>query len=197
MSVARKKIEARRRAEIQRKKAHEKMAVTASQKVAGFLEDFLLNEKFSSAIEVVAAYIQIKTELDLKPSIERLIRQGKKICLPIIVERGKPLVFAEWDGKSELVKGEFNVPAPTTRFILEPDLIICPLLSYDTLGYRLGYGGGFYDRTIANLERQKKQFLAIGCGYSNQLSKTMLPIDEYDKRLDGIVTEKGLFLNKN
>ena len=193
MNLEKNKREAREKAELQRKEVHEKIAVSASRKVASLLEKFLQKDKRADSITTVAAYISIKTELNLQPSIESLIRLGKRVCLPIIVDQNQPLIFKEWDGKRKLIRGKFNVPVPTSRFSIEPDLLICPLLSYDSAGFRLGYGGGFYDRTIASLQSKKKTVLTLGCGYSEQLSKKMLPINEYDKRLNAVITEKGLF----
>tara|TARA_A100001011_G_C14182995_1_gene787736 strand:- start:194 stop:799 length:606 start_codon:yes stop_codon:yes gene_type:complete len=192
LDIFTKKKIARVDAKLRRQEAYERIGSKASIKVADFFESFFQYDERSAGINVVAAYISIKTELNLQPTIARLLKIGKTICLPIIVNQNEPLIFNQWNGKSELTIGQFNVLIPTTGQKIEPDLIICPLLSYDEQGYRLGYGGGFYDRTIAGFEKQKRPIFAFGCGYAEQLSKEKLPVDQNDKKLNGMVTEKGL-----
>ena len=80
---------------------------------------------------------------------------------------------------------------PESSKNVEPDLILCPMLSFDIRGHRLGYGGGFYDRTIAQLTK-KKALYTLGCAYSEQASTKFLPIGKYDKPLDAVATENGL-----
>ena len=82
---------------------------------------------------------------------------------------------------------------PKSGKFIEPDLILCPLLSYDALGNRLGYGGGYYDRTIAKLSTQRS-LLVFGCAYIGQLSENPLPAGYLDCRLDGVLTEEGIRL---
>ena len=172
---------------------HKKIGYEASLKISFFIERFLIEH---TKLKVIAVYMPINTELDLQPTIIKLRRLGKKICLPLIISPNSPLKFKVWSEATKLVAGKFNVLVPVSGEIIEPDLILCPLLSFDSKGFRLGYGGGFYDRTITYFSERKSLF-TIGCGYSQQLSQECLPKDEYDKSLDAVVTEIGItFFNK-
>ena len=186
------KRKARKEATSKRNDAHRLISTIAAERVAQNLSEFLEKDKRGRKIDIIGGYYPIKTELNLLPVIDRLLKIGKRACLPIIVKKNQPLVFREWDGKSQLDIGKYDVPIPVGSQKVEPDLLICPLLSYDIAGYRLGYGGGFYDRTIASFESKKKSVLVFGCGYSAQFSKRMLPVDQYDRKLDAIITEEGL-----
>jgi 5-formyltetrahydrofolate cyclo-ligase len=188
LSLTALKTVARKKAKIQRQISHDKIGYEASQKVSVHIERFLLNRP---KLSVIAVYMPIKTELDLGPTIIKLRRLGKKICLPLIISKDNPLQFKVWNEDSKLVPGKFNVLVPVSEEIVEPDLILCPMLSFDSSGFRLGYGGGFYDRTIDYLSK-RKTILTMGCGYSQQLSQKFLPKGVYDKSLDTIVTERGV-----
>jgi 5-formyltetrahydrofolate cyclo-ligase len=144
-------------------------------------------------LNVIAAYMPINTELDLGPTIIKLRRLEKTICLPVIHSKDSPLQFKVWNEVTKLMAGQFNVLVPVSEEIIEPDLILCPMLSFDSQGLRLGYGGGFYDRTIDYLAKRKAIF-TMGCGYSQQLSQKCLPKGDYDKSLDAVVTESGIIL---
>ena len=188
LSLTALKTVARKEAKIQRQIIHDRIGYEASQKVSVYIERFLKEHpKFS----VIATYMPINTELDLGPAIMKLRRLGKKICLPVIISENSPLQFKGWNEGSKLVTGKFNVLVPVSEEIIEPDLIFCPMLSFDSNGFRLGYGGGFYDRTIDYLSK-RKTILTMGCGYSQQLSQKFLPIGKYDKSLDTVITERGI-----
>ena len=183
----------RKKAKINRNIIHNKIGYESSQKVSIYIEKFLQE---NTNLNVVAAYMPINTELDLGPTIIKMRRLEKKICLPVIHLKDSPLQFKVWNEVTKLVAGEFNVLVPVSEEIIEPDLILCPLLSFDSKGFRLGYGGGFYDRTIDYLSK-RKAILTMGCGYSQQLSQKCLPKGEYDKALDAVATERGItFFNK-
>ena len=188
LSLSALKTVARKEAKIQRQIIHDRIGYDSSQKVSVYIEGFL---KKHTRISVIAAYLPINTELDLGPAIIKLRRLGKKICLPLIISEKSPLQFKVWNEGSKLVTGKFNVLVPVSEEIIEPDLIFCPMLSFDSKGFRLGYGGGFYDRTIDCLSKRKSIF-TMGCGYSQQLSQKLLPTGKYDKSLDTVVTERGI-----
>ena len=193
MSLAEIKTVLRKKAKLNRNIIHDKIGYESSQKVSIYIERFLREH---TNLKVIAAYMPINTELDLAPTIIKLRTLDKKICLPVIHSKDNPLQFKVWNEVTKLVAGEFNVLVPVSEETIEPDLILCPMLSFDSRGLRLGYGGGFYDRTIDYLSKQKTIF-TMGCGYSQQLSQTFLPKGEYDKSLDAVVTESGItFFNK-
>ena len=190
MSLAEIKIVARKEAKINRRSIHEKIGFKASQQVSANIESFLRNH---TKLNVIAAYMPINSELDLGPTIINLRALSKKICLPMVISQNSPLQFKVWNQGAKLVNGEFNVLLPVSGEIVEPDLILCPMLSFDAEGFRLGYGGGFYDRTIDYLSKRKSIF-TMGCGYSQQLSVKPIPKGKYDKSLDAAVTESGITL---
>ena len=193
MPLAEKKAVLRKKAKLDRNIIHDKFAYQSSQKVSVYIERFLQEH---TNLKVIAAYMPINSELDLGPTIIKLRILEKKICLPVIHSKDSPLQFKVWNEVTKLVAGEFNVLVPVSGEIIEPDLILCPMLSFDLRGFRLGYGGGFYDRTIDYFSKRKTIF-TMGCGYSQQLSQKLLPKGEYDKSLDAVVTENGItFFNK-
>ena len=193
MSLAEIKTVVRKKAKLKRNIIHDKIGYESSHKVSLSIERFLQEH---TNLKVIAAYMPINSELDLGPTIIKLRILEKKICLPFIHLKDCPLQFKVWHETTKLVTGEFNVLVPVSGEIIEPDLILCPMLSFDSKGFRLGYGGGFYDRTIDYFAKRKTIF-TMGCGYSQQLSQKCLPKGEYDKSLDAVVTESGItFFNK-
>ena len=193
MSLAEIKTVARKEAKLNRRIIHNKIGYQSSQKVSVYIERFLREHK---NLNIIAVYMPINTELDLRPTIIKLRKLGKKICLPVIFSNNSPLQFKVCSEVTKLVTGKFNVLIPVSGEIIDPDLILCPMLSFDSRGFRLGYGGGFYDRTIDHLSK-KKSIFTMGCGYAQQLSLKNVPKGEYDKSLDAVATESGItFFNK-
>lgn len=142
-----------------------------------------------SGAEVISGYRPIRTELDPTPLMDALISDGHRLCVPVIDGAGLPLRFREWTTQSPMVEGPFGAFVPKEGEWLEPELLIAPLLAFDRAGRRLGYGGGFYDRTLQQL-RQRHGALAVGFGYAAQ-EVPEVPADATDQTLNAIVTEKG------
>src|SRR5262249_13347195 len=118
---------------------------------------------------VVSGFWPIKEEIDIRPLMIELVNQGCQLCLPVVQGKGLPLVFRAWRAGYPLQAGVFGALQPSTkREVGEPDALIVPLLACDEEGWRLGYGGGFYDRTLAGL-RGKKAVTAVGVGFDEQL----------------------------
>ena len=140
----------------------------------------------------IAAYWPIRTEIDPIPLMAALCAKGAKSCLPVTPEEGKPLIFHEWQIGTPLSDGPYNTKEPfaDTPVIL-PDLILAPLLAFDKDCWRLGYGGGFYDRTLAALEQQAHKAHIIGIAF-DESEVAKVPIGAYDKQLSGILTPSGL-----
>jgi 5-formyltetrahydrofolate cyclo-ligase len=137
---------------------------------------------------VVGGYWPIGTELDARPLMTALHERGHVCGLPVS-HRGQPLNFHVWSPDAELVPGIFNTkvpPAGTPE--IDPDVLVMPLLAFDARGTRLGYGGGYYDRTIPAI-RSRKPVLAVGVAYAVQEVRR-IPSNRFDQRLDWIVTEK-------
>ena len=139
---------------------------------------------------VVSAYVAIGDEADPAPLLEILRGQGHIIALPRVVKRGLPLDFHVYEAGAALVPGGFGLSEPSRDWPkIAPDVLAVPLLAFDASGYRIGYGAGFYDRTLAKL-RTSKNVLAAGYAFSVQ-EFAEVPHDENDERLDWMVTEKS------
>ena len=139
---------------------------------------------------VVALYHPIKDELDTKPLASELLGRGYLIALPVVVKKQAPLIFRKFRHGDPLEEGAYGVPVPTEAAAeVLPDIIVAPLLGFDRAGGRLGYGGGFYDRTLEQL-RSQKALLAVGYAYGAQ-EVDAVPLSRQDQRLDWIVSERG------
>ena len=139
---------------------------------------------------VIAGYCPIRTEIDPSPLMENLHSAGHRLCVPLIRGRGLALGFREWRPGAAMIEGAFGAMIPAGGDWLEPELLIAPLLAFDAAGGRLGYGGGFYDRSLEGL-RTKRPTLAVGFAYSAQ-QVDAVPRDATDQPLDAIVTGRGL-----
>ena len=143
--------------------------------------------------DAISAFWPLADELDTRPLIMALSARGHRIGLPVVVKKGQPLLFRLWAPGTELVQGNFRVMTPPPDAPeLVPSLLIVPLLAFDRAGYRLGYGGGFYDRTLAKLRAARGNILAVGVALSVQ-EVPSVPRDDTDQPLDWIVTEREAF----
>jgi 5-formyltetrahydrofolate cyclo-ligase len=139
---------------------------------------------------IVSAYVAIGDEADPAPLLAMLRERGYGIALPRVVGRGKALDFHLYEAGAKLVPGGFGLSEPNRDWPkVEPDVLAVPLLAFDRHGYRIGYGAGFYDRTLARL-RASKRVLAAGYAFAAQEFPD-IPHDENDARLDWVVTETG------
>lgn len=139
---------------------------------------------------VVAAYLPIGSEID---SVPALAAHRGALCLPVVVARAAPLVFRRWRPGDALEPGPLGTRhPPTVAGELRPEVLVVPLLAFDAAGRRLGYGGGFYDRTLAALREAGTTVRAIGFAYAGQRMDD-LPTGPHDAPLDLIVTEDGAF----
>jgi 5-formyltetrahydrofolate cyclo-ligase len=135
---------------------------------------------------VIAGYWPIGDEIDLRPLLHRLHALACLIALPVTPRRGEALIFRAWTPGSELVAERFGTVRPTGPVVV-PTVLLIPLLAFDASGGRLGYGGGFYDRTLAQLPGR----LRLGCAFSAQ-RVDVVPMGPYDIRLDAVATETGI-----
>lgn len=140
---------------------------------------------------IASAYWPMRDELDPLLALKALAAKGHPTCLPVVLGNNQPLVFRSWKPGQHLVTGAFGTSEPPPEAPeVEPDLLLVPLLAFDRKGYRLGYGGGFYDRTLVAL-RARKAILAVGIAFAKQ-EVPEVPHDELDQRVDLIVTEAGV-----
>lgn len=139
----------------------------------------------------ISGYYPIRSEANVLPLLNKLRDQGFDIALPVIEKRNAPLIFRRWDETTELRNGAFGIPEPAPDAIaIHPDIILTPLLAFDLLGNRLGYGGGFYDLSIRSI-RKIQPVCALGIAYALQ-EVPVVPCNEDDTVLDGILTEQGI-----
>lgn len=136
---------------------------------------------------VLAGYMPMRTEID--PLAAMAAHQGA-VGVPVIMGKGQALRFREWSPGCAMVAGEFGALVPEDGAWVVPEVLIVPLVAFDARGYRLGYGGGFYDRTLEGL-RALRPVLAVGFAFSGQ-EMAEVPIDPTDQRLDMMVTEQGV-----
>jgi len=138
---------------------------------------------------VIALYHPIKDELDTGPLAAALLERGARLALPVSSAKNAPLAFRLHDGAAPLVEGRHGEMTPPPEApIVRPDIVVAPLLAFTRRGDRLGYGGGYYDRTLAAL-REAGDVLAVGFGYGAQ-QVDALPSSPLDQKLDWIVTER-------
>jgi 5-formyltetrahydrofolate cyclo-ligase len=140
---------------------------------------------------IVAAYWPIRDEFDVLPFVERLRGQGVTPALPVVVAKDEPLEFRAWNAGEPLARGVFDIAYPSSGVRVRPGALIVPLLGFDDAGSRLGYGAGFYDRTIAELQPKP---LVVGVGFECGRLATIHP-QPHDVPMDVIVTEAGIFRN--
>ena len=131
----------------------------------------------------------IRGEYDARHLARTLRTRGALTALPVVVAPKTPLVFREWHPGIELAKGALDIPYPVNSQELTPDAVLLPMNGWDTQGYRLGYGAGFFDRTLASLAKKP---LTIGISYELARIPTIHP-QSWDLPMDYVVTERGVY----
>lgn len=137
-------------------------------------------------------YWPFKGEFDARPLVRRLQAKGGRFALPVVIEKAAPLVFRAWAPGDKLMPGVWQIPVPAEDRRVEPDALLVPLVGYDRRGYRLGYGGGYYDRTLAAMAGAGRRPTTFAVGYSLSAIPTIHP-QTHDIPMDVIVTEEGMW----
>jgi 5-formyltetrahydrofolate cyclo-ligase len=136
----------------------------------------------------VGFYWPLNGEVDLVPFMRRTIGTMREGALPVVIGKEQPLEFWRWSARSKLcARGLWNIPSPLERILVSPDVLLIPLVGFDEAGYRLGYGTGFYDRTLAAAPCS----LTIGIGYEMGFLTSIHP-QFHDIPMDLVVTERGI-----
>lgn len=172
---------ARKAAFARRKQAFE----TATPGQSAYLSEFLAGYRGVP----VAGFMPIRTEINPLPAMAEAAAHGK-VGVPVIQAAGQALLFSEWEPDAPLKEGPFGAMVPVEDRFFEPEIVIVPLVAYDRNGGRLGYGGGFYDRTLQYLRGQRAT-LAVGFAFAAQEADA-LPLEETDQPLDLMITENGI-----
>ena len=182
MTLEARKAAARKAAFAARKRAHDSGAGTAAH-----LRRVLAEHRGVP----LAGYMAMRTEIDPTPAMEGAAAHGP-VCVPVIMGQRQRLQFREWTPGCPMIEGDVGARIPETGAWMEPEVLIVPLVAFSRAGGRLGYGGGFYDRTLEAL-RARRPTRAIGFAYAAQ-EQPDLPLEPTDQPLDLIVTEKGVIV---
>jgi 5,10-methenyltetrahydrofolate synthetase len=145
---------------------------------------------------LVAFCWPVRNEYDARFLMRRVRENGGRTALPVVVAPRHPLEFRLWKPGDALAEGALGIPYPVATQAVVPEFALVPVNGFDASGYRLGYGGGFFDRTLAALAAQGRMPVAIGVGYEIARMQTIHP-QEYDVPMDFVVTESGVFQPRN
>ena len=157
----------------------------------------LFNELFEKInfqeINIVSSFISIKSEINTKELNNLIFTKNKILCLPVIEKKNSHLIFKQFKSEENFVKGYMNISEPqNNNKILNPELIFVPCLAFDNKGNRLGYGGGYFDKTFAYLNKINHRFISVAYAYEEQ-KLDYIPIDKFDFKVDYVITEKNLY----
>jgi len=134
---------------------------------------------------VLGVYWPFQAEFDPRPLIDWLIARGSAVGLPAVVDKKGPLEYRAWRPGEPLIDGVWNIPVPEKRDLVIPHAVLAPVVGFDRQCYRLGYGGGYFDRTLAALSPRPR---AIGVGFELSRIETIYP-QPFDMPMDVVVTE--------
>jgi 5,10-methenyltetrahydrofolate synthetase len=165
-----------------------KLMPSIRRNYAGEIARHILTLVGPLAGRTLSLYWPMRGEPDLRSLIKPGLDAGGRCALPVVVEKKAPMIFRLWEPGTKLVSGVWNIPVPAAGKAVVPDVVLAPVVGYDRACFRLGYGGGYFDRTLASLTRSP---LAIGVGYAQALLPTIYPLS-HDVPFDLIVTECGV-----
>jgi len=182
--------EAKRRLRTESAARRRRAKAAAGAGAAERLADHFLAQVPLAAGAAVSGYWPMRDEIDPRPLLGRLHESGHGCALPVVVARGQPLRFRAWSPGMRLEVKAFGLsePPPEAATVI-PALLLVPLLAFDAGGYRLGYGGGYFDRTLAALRGAERRVLAVGLAYAGQ-EVAELPRTPGDEPLDWVVSER-------
>ena len=161
------------------------LGVSALQKKGERAKQAMLAAVDLKQYPTLAIYWSMRGEIDVRDIARRHIEAGGSVALPVVVEKAAPVEFWKWQPGMGMKRGVWNIPVPMTREVLTPDACIVPLVGFDGESYRLGYGGGYYDRTLAALARRP---FCVGLGYAQARLPSIFP-QPHDIPMNIIVTD--------
>ena len=183
-SLSDKKAELRREAMARRDALPPEARQAAAEAIAA--------RKFPLAIApgvIVSGFMPLKSEINPLPLMRKLAGQGARLALPVVAGRGKPLMMREWVFGEPLVAGVWGIREPQPEAaVVDPDILLVPLLAFDRAGHRIGYGAGYYDLTLTQL-RARNPVIAVGLAFAGQ-EVAAIPATPRDARLDLVLTER-------
>lgn len=159
--------------------------------------EYLFEELFKKInfqnINIISSFIPIHTEINTDELNNYIFKKNKILCLPVVVKKDTPLLFRKFTNNKDMIEGFMKIKEPAKKNeILIPEVLFVPCLAFDTLGFRLGYGGGYYDRTFNYLKKNSHKFISVGYAFEGQ-KVLEVPKDEFDKKLDYVITEKQIY----
>ena len=144
-------------------------------------------------INIISSFISINSEISTEKLNNHILKKNKVLCLPVVLKKNEHLIFRKYTNNFDMINGFMNIKEPSKKNeILIPDLLFVPCLAFDKFGFRLGYGGGFYDRTFSHFIKNKKSFTSIGYAFDEQ-KVNVVPKDNFDIKLDYVITEKKIY----
>ena len=156
------------------------------------IDELLKNKKLNN-LKIISSFFSIRSEIPTTALNEYLISKNKILSFPVVNPKSKILSFRKFKKNQNLVEGSYKIPEPPLENEeLIPNLIFVPCLAFDIQGYRLGYGGGYYDRTFAKLKDLEHSFVSVAIAYDDQRVEHVV-YDKYDERIDYIITEKSIY----
>ena len=146
-----------------------------------------------NAIDYIGSFMSIRSEISTKQLNTTILKMKKKLAFPTIKKNSETLSFKSTNSLKSFKLGKFNIPEPKVdNEEIIPQLFFVPCLGFDVKGYRIGYGGGFYDKTFEKLNKLNLLFYTVGFAYDDQ-KQNELPIEKFDYKLDFVLTEKQLY----
>jgi len=180
-------VKAWRRGERERLIALRMALSPAVRRAAGERITAALHGVIAGRSGILGVYWPFRAEFDPRPLVEALAGAGRRVALPVVVDRKAPLEYRAWAPGEPLTAGVWDIPIPERREVVAPAMVLAPLVGFDRAFYRLGYGGGYFDRTLAAIDPRPR---AIGVGFAAQAIETIYP-QPFDIPMDLIVTEAG------